>query len=508
MTASGQPAVIGVDLGTGSMKAVLLTLDGTNHGQVRAEYQMSSPRPGWNENEPEDWRRAFVEVVRKLAWLARDTGLPVRAIGLVAQRDPFVLLDARGEPTTPAISWTDSRAREQTVDLRKQFGEDRLITLTGTKPIVGLGLANLLWTAEHLPDAWGRTQRITSPKDYVLSEILGSGVTDSTTPTRSLAFDIEENGWSEEILTSRGIDADLFDRPEFRSWDPRGTLGERWAEKLGLTPDVVLAAGGADDQAAALGGGAVAPGQISLGTGTCSDWRLVLPEYQPDRTGTGDTAPHVVPDVYIREVTIDSAGSSLRWFRRALCPDLSFTEIIALAQTAPRGSAGVRFYPFVDGGQRAPHYMEESAGVFFGITSHHGREHLARSVLEGIALLYPKTFELLVRGREATVEAGPLTLVDAEAASDPWTQMKANILGRPLRRTAVTEAAAVGGAVLGATAAGLFDDPTQAAGAMVRHLSAVDPEEVAVDEYRSIREDYDLIFQTVAPSFRRRAGAS
>ncbi|ERK69165.1 carbohydrate kinase, FGGY family protein, partial [Leifsonia aquatica ATCC 14665] len=198
------------------------------------------------------------------------------------------------------------------------------------------------------------------------------------------------------------------------------------------------------------------PGDICLGTGTCSDWRLVLPRYAPDATGTGDTAPHVAPDTFVREVTIDSAGSALRWFRTAICPGLDYAEIIELASLAPRGSAGVRFYPFVDGAQRAPYYLDESSGVFFGITSHHGREHLARAVLEGIAFLYPRTRELLVQGQEVEASDAPLTIVDGEAVSAPWNAMKADILDHPLRATEVTGAAAVGGEVLAAVAAGWF----------------------------------------------------
>lgn len=502
MGASESDAVIGVDLGTSSTKALLVTLDGTVHGQVRAEYPMHSPHAGWNENDPDDWRRAFVRVVSQLAAVAREKRLTVRAVGLVAQRDPFVLLDKDDLPVTRAISWTDQRAREQTRAVRDRLGDERLIAISGARPIVGLGLGNLMWTRDELPVVFRRAVRAVSPKDYVLGQFLRRTETDVTTPTRSMAFDIGANTWSSEILGPEGIPLELFDSPTLQPWDAWGEFDAHWAETLGLDAGVILAAGGSDDQAATLGGGASAPGEICLGTGTCSDWRLVLPAYTPDLKGIGDTAPHVVPDTFIREVTIDSAGSSLRWFRDSLCPELDYAQIVDLAMTAPRGAAGVRFYPFVDGGQRAPYYLDESSGVFFGITSHHGRHHLARAVLEGIAFLYPRTHELLLGGQLVSPSASALTMVDGEAASVPWTRIKADILGLPLRTTQVTEAAGMGAAILAATSAGLFTSPQHAATHLLRFSTTIDPDAAAHSEYASIREDYEMTFDVLAKAFR------
>ena len=501
MSASGETAVIGVDLGTSSTKAVLMTLDGRSHGLARSEYWMHSPHSRWNENDPDDWRTAFREVVSHLAATARDRGLRVAGIGLVAQRDPFVLLDGDGRPVRRAISWTDQRARAQTRRLRERNGDERLLSITGTRPIVGLGLGNLLWSKDEEPDVWARTRRVVSPKDYVLGGLLPRRETDVTTPTRALAYDIHAGDWSGEILDPEGVPAELFDRASLQPWEEWGHLDAETADRLGAPTGTVLAAGGADDQAATLGGGAVAPGEICLGTGTCSDWRLVLPGYTPDLTGTGDTAPHVAPEAFLREVTIDSAGSALRWFRTALCPDLGYPEIIDLAMTAPRGSAGVRFYPFVDGAQRAPYYLDHSSGVFFGITSHHGREHLARAVIEGIAFLYPRTRELLLQGQEGVCLDRPLTIVDGEAGSAPWNALKADVLDHPVRATEVTEAAAVGGAILAATAAGLFASPGEAAARMVRPLPAVEPDGSAAAEYAEIRADYLTTFDAITGAF-------
>jgi xylulokinase len=500
-------AFIGVDLGTSSMKAVMVEPDGTLVARTSCEYPMYHERPGWNENDPRDWFDAFLEVVTGLSKAARSGGYRVRALGLVAQRDPFVLLGPNGEPTTKAISWTDMRAQQETEEVRQLIGRTRLIEIAGALPITGLGLGNLLWTRRHLPEDWARTVRAVSPKDYVLGRIVAIAGTDTTMGSRSMAFDIQNMSWSEEILQGVGIATSLFDRVAYRPWESCGELGTNWAQRLGLPPDVVIAAGGADDQAAALGAGAVTPGQVCIGTGTCSGWRLVIDHYEPDTHGKWDCAPHVVPDRYIREVSIDSSGSSLRWFRDQLCTDIAdltdrggYSQIIKLAMEVAPGSDGLMFFPYVAGGERAPHYLEFASGVFFGITTFHTRAHMARSILEGIAFQYPGTLEVLLNNKQ---QQGLLRIVDGEASSREWTQVKADVLGLPIQATEILDASALGGAILASVASGFHPDVEAAALAMVRYTKVVTPRTLESQRYAGIRREYERTFNSVKGGYVR-----
>jgi xylulokinase len=498
-------AFLGVDLGTSSMKGVLVGRDGSLVSSTRIEYPMYHARPGWNENDPHDWFNAFVEVVTELAQAAKTSGYRVRALALIAQRDPFVLLGEDGEPTTSAISWTDMRAQQDTDEVRELIGRTRLIEIAGTVPITGLGLGNLLWTRKHLPEEWNRTVRAVAPKDYVLGRLVSLAGTDTTTGSRSMAFDIENMRWSDEILGAVGVPTSMFAPVAYRPWEQCAELGTYWAQRLGLSPDVVIAAGGADDQAAALGAGAVSPGQVCIGTGTCSGWRLVIDGYDPDPDGKWDCAPHVVPDRYIREVSIDSSGSSLRWFRDQLCTDFAdlsdgggYPRIIQLAMEVPPGSDGLMFFPYVAGGERAPHYIEFASGVFFGITTFHTRAHMARSILEGIAFQYPGTLEVLMTNRQ---QDGPLRIVDGEASSSEWTQIKADVLGLPIQPTEVLDASAVGAAILASVAGGLYPDAKAASAAMVRYGTVVQPRTLERDRYAQLRREYERTFDSVKGGF-------
>jgi xylulokinase len=501
-------ALIGVDLGTSSMKAVLVTVDGGAVSRTSCAYPMHSSQPGWNENDPRDWFDAFVAVVATLATNARESDHRVRGIGLVGQRDPFVLLDDDGEPTTSTISWTDMRAQQETEEVRQLLGRDRLVEIAGARPITGLGLGNLLWTRRHRPAEWARTSRVVAPKDYVLGRLSTLAGTDTTSGSRSMAFDIRQLRWSDEILGALELPLDLFAPVAYQPGDKVGELGEEWGKRLGLPADVVIAAGGADDQAAALGAGAIAAGQVCIGTGTCSGWRLVADEFEPDTGGRWDCAPHVVPGRYIREVSIDSTGSSLRWFRDQLCRDLvepdvrgggGYPRIIDMAMQVAPGSDGLMFFPYVAGGERAPHYLEFATGVFFGITTFHTRAHMARSILEGIAFQYPGTLAALVTGKQPE---GLLRIVDGEAASGEWTQLKADVLGQPIQTMAVLDASALGAAILAGAACGHYPSVVSAAQAMVRYSEVVRPRPAETGRYRVLRARYERAFESIKGAYR------
>lgn len=487
--------LLGIDLGTSSMKGVAVTVDGDLVGSARAEYPMHHPRAGWNENDPRAWMAAFVSVVSDLTGQTAHLSGQVRALSVVGQRDPFVLLDDAGEPVAPAISWTDQRTRRQLDAVESQVPRDRLLAITGGRPVVGGGLVNVLWAREHEPEAWARTRRLASPKDYLLTALGGARATDPTTPTRSLAFDVAQRAWSEEVLVAVGIDNGLFDPVTSAPWHSAGVLEPAVARRLGLPDGVMLATGCADDHAATIGAGAVAPGQWSLGTGTCSSWRLVTSTYEPDLDGRIDSSPHAVDGLYIREATIDSVGSTLRWFRDEVAAadgTLAYEDILRLAASVPPGAEGVRCFPFVDGAQRAPFFHDAATAAFIGITSRHTTAHLARAVVESIAFLYVPTYRLM--GGDAD---GQLTIVDGEAASTFWNQVKADVLGQPIRTPQVLDAAAMGAAVLASVTAGLHPDIATAARAMVRWRPITEPDARRHAEYTALTDEFMALFEAL-----------
>jgi xylulokinase len=497
-TASGD-WLLGVDIGTGSVKALAVALDGRTLAAACVEHPMFHPRPGWAENDPDDWLRGVISAVRQLLAADGVDGRGLVAMCLVSQRDPWVLLDDAMRPLRRAIAWTDQRSEPELAEFIAQLGRSWLIERTGVLPIVGLGLPSLLWIQRHEPRLWDSARRLLSPKDYVLYRLAGQTATDVTTPSRSIMNDLRTDGWSAEICSAAGVAMDLLPEIRWQPWDRIAELDAPAAELLGLPKGVLIAAGGGDDQSAALGAGAVDVDDICAGTGTSSDWRLVTSAMQPDtELERGDLARHVVPRRYVFEVCIESTGSSLRWFRDAFAGGASYAQLVEEAQTVPPGAGGLAFLPFVDGAKRAPWFLHGATAGFFGISSGHTRAHLSRAILEGIAFEYPPTLELIAPERDRN---RPITLVDGEAHADAWNQMKADVTGVPIRTTAIRESAALGAVILAGQSVGEFADAAAGVQRLVRFDRVYEPDSERHVEYARLRSQYETVLAAIRPTF-------
>jgi xylulokinase len=492
--------LLGVDIGTGSVKALAVALDGRPFAAVCVEHPMLHPRPGWAENDPDDWLRGVIHAVRQLLAADGIDRRDVLAMCVVSQRDPWVLLDSAMRPLRAAIAWTDQRSEPELAEFIGRMGRSWLIERTGVLPIAGLGLPCLLWIQRYEQGTWSAVRRLLSPKDYVLHRLTGQAATDVTTPTRSVMNDLRTESWSAEICDAAGVAMDLLPEVCWQPWDRIAELDARAARVLGLPRGLPIAAGGGDDQAAALGAGAVEVDDICAGTGTSSDWRLVTAAMQPDtELERGDLARHVVPGRYVFEVCIESTGASLRWFRDTFADEASYAQLVEEAQTVPPGAGGLAFLPFVDGAKRAPWFLSGATAGFLGISSGHTRAHLTKAILEGIAFEYPLTLELIAPGRD---RSRPITLVDGEAHADAWNQIKADVTGVPIRTTAIRESAALGAAILAGQSVGEFANAAAGVQRLVRFDRVFEPDRVRHEEYARLRSRYEDLLGAIRPTFR------
>lgn len=504
---AGQEWLLGVDIGTSSVKALAIGLDGQLLASTSVEHPMRHIRPGWSDNNPDDWFDGVVAAVRKLLAAEAVAGAAVQGMCLVSQRDPWVLLDKSMRPLMPSISWTDRRSEPELAEFVQRTGRTWLIERTGILPIAGLGLPALLWIQRHEPGVWAGTHRLLSPKDYVLFRLTGLAATDTSTPTRSVMNDIRNDQWSAEICEAANIPVGLLPEIVWQPWEPAAELDEHAASLLGLRPGVPVAAGGGDDPSATLGAGAVDVDDLCSGTGTSSDWRLVTSAGEPDsELARGDVARHVVADRYIFEVCIESTGSSMRWFRDAfLGPSADYTALIDAARHIPPGADGLWFLPFVDGAKRAPWYLEQATGGFIGIVSGHTRAHMTRAIMEGIAFEYPPTLDLVAPGRD---RAKPITLVDGEARSDLWNQIKADVTGVPVRTTSIPESAALGAAILAGQSIGEFRTAAAGVERLVRFERTYEPDPASHARYTELRKSYEIMLDAVRPLFQTQSPPS
>src|SRR4051794_1842215 len=424
-------ASFGLDVGTSSVKGVAVGPDGVVLAVEEAEYGLSTPRPGWAEQDPHDWWRATEKV---LASLRERAGAPA-GIGLAGQMHGLVALDAAGEVVRPAILWNDGRTAAECAEIEERVGLERLISLTGNRAMTGFTAPKLLWLRRHEPDNFARIARIMLPKDYVRLRLCGEHAIDVADASGTLLFDVAGRRWSDEVLAALELDP---------AWLPRVLESP---DVSGETADGVPIAAGAGDQAAgALGVGVDRPGPLSVVLGTSGVVFAALDAFSADGEARVHAFCHAVPGAWHAMGVMLSAAGALRWLRDATDPSAEFGALLAEAERWAPGAEGLTFLPYLTG-ERTPHADPDARGAFTGLEIRHDRGALVRGVLEGVACGLRDSFDLVGGGERGRVSGGG-------ARSELWLKIVASVLEIPLERLAVEEGAAYGAALLGGVAGG------------------------------------------------------
>jgi xylulokinase len=432
----------GLDVGTTGVKAIAISPEGEVLAAAEEGYGLSTPAPGWSEQDPEDWVRASE---RALARLGVDTSL----VGFSGQMHGLVCLGEDDEILRPAILWNDQRTAAECVEIEERIGLERLIALTGNRALPGFTAPKLLWLRRHEPDVYARIRRIMLPKDYVRLRLTGEWAIDAADASGTLLFDVERRRWSDEVVS--GLE-----------------LPVEW---LPPAHESTAVAGAGDQQAAALGVGVVEPGVVSVVLGTSGVVLAPLPSYAHDSEARVHAFCHALPDTWEAMGVMLNAAGSLRWLRDALWPGASFDELTADASGWEAGTGGLQFLPYLQG-ERTPHADPDARASFTGLDVLHDRGALVRSVLEGVAYGLRDSLELLRRLGVAP-EAGRVS--GGGARSRLWLEIVASVLDLPLELTVVEEGSAYGAALLAGVADGTFADARAAVSACVRTRDTVEP---------------------------------
>jgi xylulokinase len=466
-------ALVGLDVGTTGVKALAVAPDGELLARCEVGYPLSTPRPGWAEQEPEDWWRATEEALAGLG--VRD----VAGIGLSGQMHGLVALDASEQVVRPAILWNDQRTAAECAEIEQRVGFERLVELTGNRALTGFTAPKLLWLRRHEPESYARIAHVLLPKDYVRLRLCGERAIDVADASGTLLFDVARRRWSDEVMEALELDP---------AWLPRVLESP---EVSGTTPDGVPVAAGAGDQAAgAVGVGVVRPGPVSVALGTSGVVFTALDAYAHDPHARVHAFCHAVPGAWHAMGVMLSAAGSLRWLRDAVAPEGEFGPLVASAEPWEPGVEGLTFLPYL-AGERTPHADPDARGAFTGLSLRHDRGALVRAVLEGVACGLRDSLDLVVE-LGARPSAGRVS--GGGARSELWLRIVASVLELPLERLAVEEGAAYGAALLGGVAGGVFADVEEAVDACVRPHGAVDPVAEWVEPYRELRERYRALY--------------
>jgi xylulokinase len=469
--------LVGLDVGTTGVKALALSPEGDVLARAEKGYGLSTPHPGWAEQDPEDWWQA---AARALAALG---GEPT-AIGLSGQMHGLVVLDDQDRVLRPAILWNDQRTEAECAEIEERIGLARLIQLTGNRALTGFTAPKLLWLRRHEPETYARIAHVLLPKDYVRLRLTGERVIDVADASGTLLFDVAHRRWSEEMLEALEVDPDWLPRV-LESPDVSGETQS----------GVPVAAGAGDQAAAALGAGVDRPGPISVVLGTSGVVFAALPAFAADPQARVHAFCHAVPGGWHAMGVMLSAAGSLRWLRDVLGGANGYDELTAAADEWPPTAEGLTFLPYL-AGERTPHADPHARGALAGLTLRHDRGALVRAVLEGVAYGLRDSLELL---RELGVDPQSGRVSGGGSRSELWLRILASVLDLPLQRTAADEGSAYGAALLGGVAAGVFRDVHEAVATCVRVLDTVDPDPQWYPAY----EDGYRRFRLLYPALRQ-----
>lgn len=470
--------LLGIDVGTSGAKALLIDETGKVLRSASAEYPLSTPRPLWREQDPEDWWKRVESCISDIGEQEPD------AIGLTGQMHGAVFLDRRGAVIRPAILWNDQRTAEECAEIDRMIGKARFREITCNPPLTGFQAPKILWLRKHEPQHFAQIRSVLLPKDYIRFRLSGEMASDVSDASGTALFDVPNRKWSMEILEKLALDPEWFPRVD-ESW----MVGCCTRVSECLEAGVPIVAGGGDQAAGAVGTGAVEPGIVSVSLGTSGVVFTSLDSPQYDPTGAAHTFCHANGAWHAMGVML-SCGGSLRWHRDTFGMGKSYDELAALAERVEVGSEGLTFLPYMSG-ERTPHHDPAARGAFVGATLSHSPSHFARAVFEGASFGLMDGMEVL---KELGAQADEIRVTGGGAKSGFWVQMLAELFGKTCRTLEVDEGPAFGAALLAGVGAGVWPSVNAACKAAVRFKSRYEPSNVNYSKaYRRFRDLYPAL---------------
>jgi xylulokinase len=483
--------VIGVDVGSQSVKAALLDPDGATVVTAGRPCAMRHPQAGWAEQDPADWEDALAGAVRAVVEAGGVAPGEVTHLGLACQVDGVVAVDERLEPLRDAIIWLDRRAVDQTDALTGKVGEDALFMTTGLAPDASHTAPKMMWLRDHEPEIFRRTRSLPPVAGYLLARLTGVLAQDHANASSSLLYDVATGTWSDLLVEAAGLDTALL-APIRPSNEVAGELLPAAAELLGLHPGCRVIVGTGDEHAATLGAGAVGQGVIVDVTGTAEPVCAPADAVVLDPGRLVETHAHAAPGRLLVENPGFVSGGSTKWLAESVL-GVDQGAVFDLAARAPAGADGVIFLPALSGSM-APRWNENMRGSLTGLAMNHDGRHLARAVLEGCAFALRDIVDRL----EHLGLGGEVRVVGGGARSRLWLEIKAGVLGRPVRPVLAEEATALGAALLAGTAAGTFRDLDDAVARAVELApTTVDPDPAQLERYDAAYAQYRGLFDAV-----------
>jgi len=460
---------LGIDVGTSGTKTLLMDARARVLATATGEYPLYAPKPGWSEQDPDDWWAATVKTVRSVLRKAKIDGRTVAGIGLSGQMHGLVITDDAGKPLRRSLIWNDQRTADQAAAIEQAVGGRKaLIRLVGNAAMTSFTLTKLLWVRDHEPRTYAKIKHMLLPKDYVRLCLTGEYVGEVSDMSGTLMLDQRKRKWSKKIIDTFGIDRDILP-PVVESHEVTGQVTKAVAAKLGLAPGTPVVGGGGDQPAGAVGNGIVNEGLTSATMGTSGVVYTHSRKYVVDPDSRVNTFCSAVDGEYCMFGCVLAAGGSFQWFRNTLAAAEvaaarrkridPYELLTAQAAEAPAGCEGVFWLPYLTG-ERTPHADPRAKACWIGIHSRTTRNELVRAVLEGATFAMNDVVTILRDERGLPIRQ--IRLSGGGARSGFWRQLQADIYGTICATINAEEGPAYGVALLAAVGTGRFKNVREA----------------------------------------------
>lgn len=500
--------LLGIDIGTSGAKTILCDTRGRIVAEATAEYPLHAPRPGWSEQDPEDWWRGAAVSVKAALAKGGVKGADIVGIGLSGQMHGSVFLDRGGKVVRRALLWNDQRTQRECDEIvARAGGLSRLLKMVANPAFTGFTAPKILWLRNNEKRNFDRVRMVLLPKDYIRYRLTGEYASEVSDASGTLLLDVANRRWSKALLGKLDLDPGILP-PVFESAEVTGRVSAVAAKLLGIPAGVPVAGGGGDQAMGAVGNGIVRKGVVSAMMGTSGVIFAHSDSMETDPEGRVHTFCHAVPGAWHTMSCMLSAGGMLQWFRNVLCGEETaqakrrkidpYELIVAAAAKAVPGAEGLYCLPYLTG-ERTPHADPFARGCFIGLTPRHDKAMLARAVIEGITFGMKDSLDVM---RAMGLKMAEIRLSGGGAKSEFWSQLQADVYGVDACVTNSTAGSAYGAMIMGGVGAGVWKTVPEACDAAVKVVKRFRKNPKMVREYARLHRPFANLYQSLRENFR------